>query len=59
MNQMGNKLWALVLFAPFSAMAAVDTTAITDTVTDVAAVGTAVFGVLVAVKAIKLVRRAL
>jgi hypothetical protein len=39
--------------------AAVDVTAITGLGTDVAAVGAAVFGILVAVKGIKLIRRAL
>jgi hypothetical protein len=42
-----------------SAFAAVDTQAITDTVTDVTSVGAAVMGVLVAVAAVKYVRRAL
>jgi chromate transport protein ChrA len=42
-----------------SAFAAVDVTAITDTVTDVASVGAAVMGVLIAVAAVKYIRRAL
>lgn len=41
------------------ASAAVDVTAITAVAVDVAAVGAAVFGIFVAIKAIKLVRRAL
>lgn len=45
--------------APMLAQAAVDVTAITATYTDIAAVGVAVFGAYVAVKATKLVRRAL
>lgn len=45
--------------APLSAFAAVDVAAITGLATDVAAVGAAVFGILVAVKGIKLIRRAL
>ena len=47
------------LGAAVSAHAAVDVSAITDTMTDIAAVGAAVFAVYVAVKAIKLIRRAL
>ena len=42
-----------------NAMAAVDVSPITDIVTDIGLVGAAVFGVLVAVKGIKLLRRAL
>jgi hypothetical protein len=42
-----------------SAFADVDTQAITDTVADVTSVGAAVMGVLVAVAAVKYVRRAL
>ena len=41
------------------AQAAADVTAITATLPDIAAVGTAMFGVYVAIKATKLVRRAL
>lgn len=44
---------------PAMAQAAVDVTAITATNTDIVAVGAAVFGAYVAVKAVKLVRRAL
>ena len=46
------------LFATAS-NAAVDTAAITDVATDVTSVGTAVFGILVLVVGIKLVRKAL
>lgn len=49
----------VVSFVPLSAMAAVDVTAITDTLTDIATVGAAVFAVYVGIKAIKFVRRAL
>lgn len=45
--------------SPMLAQAAVDVTEITATYTDIAAVGVAVFGAYVAVKATKLVRRAL
>ena len=45
--------------APMSAFAAVDVTPITAILPDVAAVGVAIFGVLVAIRSIKLVRRAL
>lgn len=44
---------------PAMVQAAVDVTAITATYTDIGAVGVAVFGAYVAVKATKLVRRAL
>lgn len=43
----------------FGASAAVVITPITDVLADVATVGTAVFGVYVAIKAVKFVRRAL
>lgn len=43
----------------FSANAATDVTAITAAVTDVGVVATAVFGVYVAIKAAKFIRRAL
>lgn len=45
--------------SPLSAFAVVDLTPITATLTDIALVGAAMFGVFVAIKAIKLVRRAL
>lgn len=58
--QMLNKIGtALVFLTPFAAQAAVDVKAITDVGTDVAAVGAAVFGIYVAIKAVKLVRRSL
>lgn len=41
------------------ANAAMDVTAVTDSATDIAAVGAAVFGVMVAIKLTKWVRRAL
>lgn len=50
---------ALMGFSPLLAMAAVDVTAITAVLPDIAIVGTAVFGVYVAIKATKFVRRAL
>lgn len=55
------KLALVASLATVSAVshAAVDVTAITGLGTDVAAVGAAVFGILVAVKGIKLIRRAL
>jgi hypothetical protein len=52
-------LLAALAMAPLSAFAAVDVTAITGVATDVATVGAAVFGIYVAVKAIKLIRKAL
>ena len=42
-----------------SAFASVEVGAITDTVTDVATIGTAIMGVLIAIAGIKYVRRAL
>ena len=48
-----------VLFAPLSAFATADVTGITAVGTDVGLIGAAVFGVFVAIKAVKLVRRAL
>lgn len=48
-----------VAVATTNAHAAVDTTAITSALTDIAAVGTVVFGVYVAIKLTKWVRRAL
>lgn len=51
---------AVVALAPFAAFAAgPDITPITATLTDIATVGGAVFGVYVAIKAVKFVRRAL
>ena len=47
------------LLVSASSFAAVDVSAITGTSTDILAVGAAVFGVLVGIKAIKFVRRAL
>lgn len=41
------------------AQAAVDVTAITGVLADVAAVGAAIFGVFVAIKAVKIIRAAL
>lgn len=49
----------LVSAAPLSVFAAVDVTAITGVLTDVGVVAAAVFGVYVAIKATKFVRRAL
>lgn len=50
---------AVVALAPLSAFAAVDVTAITAASGDVAIVAAAVFGVYVAIKATKFIRRAL
>lgn len=50
---------ALVAASVSSAFAEVDVTGITETVTDVTSIGAAIMGVLVAVAAIKYVRRAL
>ena len=50
---------AVVMAAPLSAFAAVDLTPITSIMTDIALVGTAIFAVFVAIKGIKLIRRAL
>lgn len=50
---------ATAAVCPILAHAAVDVTAITAVATDVAAVGAAVFGIYVAIKAVKLVRRSL
>lgn len=49
----------LIMAAPLSAFAAVDVSAITDSAADVAVVAAAVFGVYVAIKATKFIRRAL
>lgn len=49
----------LVSVAPLSAFAAADVTAVTGAGTDVAAVGAAVFGVMVAIALVKWIRRAL
>lgn len=45
--------------ASVGAFAATDVTAVTASATDIAAVGAAVFGVMVAIKLVKWVRRAL
>jgi hypothetical protein len=50
---------AVVAFTPMWAFADVDVDVITDLATDVATVGAAVFGILVAIKGIKLIRRCL
>jgi hypothetical protein len=50
---------ALVGFTPMLALAEVDVSDITGLATDVAAVGAAVLGILVAIKGIKLIRRCL
>ena len=50
---------AVALATPFLANATVDVTDITATLTDIAAVGAAVFSVFVGVKLYKWVRRAL
>lgn len=53
-------LLAGTVLAPLSAFATgVDVTPITDTKTDVLAVGVAVFGVMIAIKLYKWIRRAL
>lgn len=52
-------LAAGLLALPFAASAAVDVTPVTDTLTDIAAVGAAVFAVAVGIKVYKWVRRAL
>lgn len=59
MNKAKHAAVAVAAAVPMLAQAAVDVTAITATYTDIAAVGVAVFGAYVAVKATKLVRRAL
>ena len=56
---MNKILSTIVLLSPLSAMAAVDVTAITGAATDVGLVAAAVFGVYVAIKATKFIRRAL
>ncbi len=56
-NTLGMGLAALV--ASGAASAAVDTTAIAGASTDIAAVGTAVFAIYVALKLVKWVRRSL
>lgn len=62
----GRKMFGRRLFVPASlalsatsAMAAVNVDAITGMSADVSSVGLAVFGILVAVKAVKMLRRAL
>lgn len=45
--------------SPLAAFAAVDVSALTAILTDIALVGTTVFGIFVAIKATKFVRRAL
>ena len=52
-------LVAAALVSPFAAFAAYDVTAITAALTDIATVATAVFGVYVAIKLGKWVRRSL
>ena len=56
-----NKAFAAsgLMMVSAASQAAVDVTPITAILPDVAAVGVAVFGVLVAIKGIKLIRRAL
>jgi hypothetical protein len=59
-----NKLWnkvglAVAGFSPAFAFAAIDVSDITGLATDVATVGAAVLGILVAIKGIKLIRRCL
>ena len=56
LNKMG---FAVVLLSPLSAFAAADVTALTAILTDIALVGATVFGIFVAIKATKFVRRAL
>lgn len=51
--------YGLIMAAPLSAFAAVDVSAITAASADVALVAAAVFGVYVAIKATKFIRRAL
>jgi hypothetical protein len=50
---------AFVALAPLSAFATVDVSDITSLGTDIATVGAAVLAILVAIKGIKLIRRAL
>jgi hypothetical protein len=50
---------ALLGLSPMAAFATVDVSDITGLATDVAAVGAAVLGILVAIKGIKLIRRCL
>lgn len=50
---------AALALAPLSAFAAVDLTAITGITADVTAVGVAILGILLVIKGIKLMRRAL
>lgn len=56
---MNKLILAVVAAAPMLANAAVDTSDITGALTDIAAVGAAVFGIAVGVKLYKWVRRAL
>jgi Inovirus Coat protein B len=58
-NLFPQALGASLVLAAGAASAAVDTTVITGTLTDIAAVGAAVFAVMVGVKLYKWVRRAL
>lgn len=58
-NLFPQAIGAALVLAAGSASAAVDTTVITGTLTDIAAVGAAVFAVMVGVKLYKWVRRAL
>ena len=53
------KIYGLVALSPLSAFAGVDVTAVTGSLTDIATVGAAVFGVYVAIKLTKWVRRAM
>ena len=60
MKNLKNKLAvAAVTMVPLVSFAAYDVTAITSLGTDIAAIGTAVFAIYVAIKGIKLIRRAL
>lgn len=59
MNKTRNLFLVLATVAVSQAQAAVDVTEITAISADVAIVGAAVFAVLVAIKATKLIRRAL
>jgi hypothetical protein len=51
--------YGLVAMAPVSAFAAVDVSDITNLATDIGTIGVAILGIYIAIKGIKLIRRAL
>lgn len=59
MNKLQKRLvLGVALTSPVSAFAVVDVTAISAIIPDVTAIGVAVFAVIVAIKAVKMIRRA-